>query len=96
MRIYLGEIFVANIKSAKKRALKNEEQRKCNSSLKSKYKTYLKKVEVAIAASKKNEAMDSLKNLIPILDKISSKRVIHKNKAARYKSRLNNKIKNMI
>ena len=86
---------VANIKSAEKRALQGERLRKHNIGLKSTYRTYIKKVEAEIAAKKKDEALKSFKTLIPVLDKVVSKGIIHENKAARYKSRLNEKIKKL-
>jgi small subunit ribosomal protein S20 len=90
-----GESSVANIKSAKKRAIQSESHRKHNIGLKSTYRTYVKKVETAIAANKKEEALKALKESTPILDKVAAKGIIHKNKAARYKSRLNDKIKKL-
>jgi len=86
---------VANTKSAKKRAVQSEQRRKHNIGLKSTYRTYIKKVETAITANKKEEAVKALKESIPVLDKVASKGIIHKNKAARYKSRLNDKIKKL-
>lgn len=86
---------MANIKSAEKRALQSEKLRKHNMGLKSTYRTYIKKVEAEIAAKKKDSAMEAFKALVPVLDKVVSKGIIHENKAARYKSRLNEKIKKL-
>jgi len=86
---------VANIKSAEKRAVQNEKRRKHNVGLKSTYRTYIKKVEAEIVSKNKDEAMKSFKLLVPVLDKVVAKGLIHENKAARYKSRLNEKIKNL-
>ncbi len=91
----IGELSVANIKSAKKRAIQSETHRKHNIALKSTYRTYIKKVETAIATNKKEDALKALKESVPVLDKVASKGIIHKNKAARLKSRLNDKIKNL-
>jgi small subunit ribosomal protein S20 len=91
----LEEYKVANIKSAKKRAVQSELHRKRNTSAKSAYRTYIKKVEAAIVANKKEDAIKALKEATPIIDKMAAKRILDKNKAARHKSRLNAKIKNM-
>jgi len=86
---------VANTKSAKKRAIQSECHRKHNTSLKSTYRTHIKKVETAITENKKEEAVKALKESISIIDKMAAKKIIDKNKAARHKSRLNAKIKKM-
>ncbi|EKE00921.1 MAG: 30S ribosomal protein S20 [uncultured bacterium] len=86
---------MANTKSAKKRAVQNEQRRKHNTSLKSTYRTYIKKVDAAVVANKKEEAITALKEAIPVLDKMAAKKILEKNKAARHKSRLNAKIKKM-
>lgn len=86
---------MANIKSARKRALQSEAQKKHNASLKSRYRTQVKKVEAAVAANNPEKAAELLKATITVLDSTASKRIIHKNTAARCKSRLNAKVKNM-
>jgi small subunit ribosomal protein S20 len=86
---------VANTKSAKKRVLQNETRRKHNASLKSVYRNHIKKVETEILANKKEEALEKLKELIPVIDKMVTKKVLEKNKAARHKSRLNAKVKKL-
>ena len=86
---------MANIKSAKKRAIQSESRRKHNVALKSTYRTYIKKVEAAITTSKKEDAIKAFKESMPVLDKAAAKGVVHKNKAARLKSRLNDKIKKL-
>ena len=86
---------MANIKSAEKRAVQNEKLRKHNVGLKSTYRTYIKRVEVKIATNKKDEALAAFKSLVPVLDSMVTKGVIHENKAARYKNRLNSKIKKL-
>lgn len=86
---------MANIKSAKKRAVQSEERRKHNTDLKSAYRTYVKKVDAAIATNVKEDAVKALKTSTPIIDMAASKGIIHKNKAARHKSRLNAKIKKL-
>jgi small subunit ribosomal protein S20 len=86
---------LANIKSAKKRAVQNEKRRLHNTSLRSKLRTYIKKVLVAIAGRDQSAANDAFREALPIIDGMVNKGIIHKNKAARHKSRLNEKIKNL-
>ena len=86
---------MANIKSAKKRVIQSEKHRKHNIGLKSAYRTHIKKVEALIADDKKDEAIKELNVVIKALDKVASKKIIHKNKAARCKSNLNKKVKNL-
>nr|VFJ75278.1 MAG: small subunit ribosomal protein S20 [Candidatus Kentron sp. FW] len=56
-------------------------------------RTYLKKVNVAIAAGDKAEAEAAFKAAVPIVDRMAGRGLIHKNKAARHKSRLSTHIK---
>ena len=86
---------MANTKSAKKRVIQSELRRKHNTRLKSKYRTYIKKVDVAIIANKKEDAIKALKESIPVIDKMVAKKILTKNKAARHKSRLNIKVKKL-
>ena len=84
---------MANIKSAKKRALQSEKRRKHNASRRSMVRTYMKKVLAAIASGDKENAQKAFDTAQPLLDRMATKGLIHKNKAARHKSRLNAKIK---
>ncbi|ART80066.1 30S ribosomal protein S20 [Oceanisphaera avium] len=84
---------MANIKSAKKRALQSEKRRKHNASRRSMVRTYMKKVLAAIATGDKENAQKAFDTAQPLLDRMATKGLIHKNKAARHKSRLNAKIK---
>lgn len=84
---------MANIKSAKKRAIQAETRRKHNASRRSMTRTCLKKVIAAIEAGNKEEAQAAFTTAIPLLDRMATKGLIHKNKAARHKSRLNAQIK---
>ena len=84
---------MANSPQAKKRARQNEKSRKHNASLRSMVRTCLKKVIAAIDAGNADEANAALTAAVPILDRIADKGIIHKNKAARHKSRLNAQIK---
>ncbi|PAJ73476.1 MULTISPECIES: 30S ribosomal protein S20 [unclassified Pseudoalteromonas] len=84
---------MANIKSAKKRALTSEKRRKHNASRRSMMRTFFKKVVVAIEAGDKEAATLAFNAAVPVLDRYATKGLIHKNKAARNKSRLSAKIK---
>jgi small subunit ribosomal protein S20 len=83
---------LANSKSAKKRAIQAEKRRQHNASRRSMMRTYLKKVIAAIEAGDKEQAQKEFAVAAPILDRVAAKGLIHKNKAARHKSRLNAKI----
>ena len=83
------------IKSAKKRVIVAEINRQKNASTKSAMKTVVKKFETAVAAGNKEEAEVLLKDALKTLDKTASKGVIHKNTAARQKSRLAKCVNNM-
>ena len=67
---------MANIKSAKKRILVAETKAARNKAIRSKVKTYVKKVEAAITAGDKAAAQASLVNAISEIDKASSKELV--------------------
>ena len=79
---------LANIKSAKKRILVNETKAARNKAIKSKVKTYVKKVETAVAHNDKAAAEEALKAVVVEINKAGSKGVYHKNTCARKVSRL--------
>ncbi len=79
---------VANIKSAKKRILVAEKKNARNKATKSKVKTFVKKVEEAIAANDKAAAQSALVEAISVIDKATKKGIYHKNTSARKISRL--------
>lgn len=58
-------------------------------------RTYVKNVVKAVAAGDKEAATEAYKKAVPVIDRIASDGLIHKNKAARHKSRLNAHIKAM-
>jgi small subunit ribosomal protein S20 len=86
---------VANTPQAKKRARQNEKARKHNASMRSMGRTYLKKVLAAIQSGDKTAAQAAYASAVSVIDRIADKGLIHKNKAARHKSRLNAKLKAM-
>jgi small subunit ribosomal protein S20 len=84
---------VANTKSAEKAARRAETNRDRNVALRSRMRTALRKVNDALAAGNKAEAMAALKEAQPMVDSLVNKNVIHRNKAARHKSALSARIK---
>lgn len=84
---------MANSAQAKKRARQNDKTRIHNASLRSMVRTYLKKVVAAIEAGDHKTAKEAYDKAVPVVDRMADKGIIHKNKAARHKSRLNAQIK---
>ena len=84
---------MANTAQAKKRARQNEKRRQHNSSLRSMVRTYLKKVDAAIETGVQADAQAAYTSAVPVLDRMADKGILHKNKAARHKSRLNAQVK---
>ncbi|ROR94857.1 small subunit ribosomal protein S20 [Sinobacterium caligoides] len=84
---------MANSPQAKKRARQAETRRNHNASLRSMVRTYIKKVIAAIASGSHESAQTALNEAAPVIDRMADKGIIHKNKAARIKSRLNSKVK---
>ena len=83
---------MANTAQARKRARQSLVRRERNVAMKSKLRTYVKNVVKAIDSGDKPLASKNYKLAIPVIDSSVSKGIIHKNKAARYKSRLNKQI----
>jgi small subunit ribosomal protein S20 len=86
---------MANTDSARKRSRQAEKQRRHNSGLRSSLRTALKDVNKAISAGDKVAAKQVLSRSSSIVDRVADKKIIHKNKAARHKSRLAAAIKAM-
>lgn len=86
---------MATTKQAKKRIRQAEKHRGHNASMRSMLRTYIKKVTAAIAAGDQKIALVSMQEATPIIDRMADKGIIHKNKAARHKSRLTAHIKAM-
>jgi small subunit ribosomal protein S20 len=84
---------MANSKQAAKRAKQADKQRTVNMSLRTKLRSAIKKVQKAIEAGDKTAAEKALAKEQSTIDSIADKRIIHKNKAARHKSRLAQQIK---
>lgn len=80
---------MANSRQSRKRARQAEKRRQHNTSRRSEMRTYLKQVLSAIEAGNKQLAAEVYRKACSSLDVLASKGQIHKNKAARHKSRLN-------
>lgn len=84
---------MANTAQARKRVRQAEKARKRNASLRSMVRTYIKKVIAAIEAGDYEGARSAYKTAEPVIDSMVTKGIMHKNKAARTKSRLSAKVK---
>lgn len=84
---------MANTAQARKRAIQAIKRRAHNMSLRSRLRTAIKKVRKAVAAGDKAAAQAIFKESQRIIDSIADKKIIHKNAAARHKSRLSAAIK---
>ena len=87
---------MANIKSAKKRAILSEKRRQQNASQRSMMRTFIKKTYAAVLTSDAVAAQEAFKKMVPVIDRMADKGLIHKNKAARHKSRLNAHVKALV
>ncbi|HKW36945.1 MAG TPA: 30S ribosomal protein S20 [Burkholderiales bacterium] len=79
---------MANTKGARKAARQSERRRRHNASLQSALNSAIKSVTKAIKVGDKAAARKAFSDASGVIDRIADKRVIHKNKAARHKSRL--------
>lgn len=86
---------MANSKQARKRARQSVESNAHNSAQRSRLRTAIKSVRKAIEGGDKTAAADTLKKATSVIDSIADKKVVHKNTAARNKSRLAAAIKAM-
>ena len=84
---------MANSAQAKKRARQSEKHRQHNASLRSMMRTHIKKVVKALDEGRKDDAQKFYTEAVPVIDGMARKGLIHKNKAARHKSRLNAHLK---
>ncbi len=83
---------MANIQSAKKRARQAVVRRGRNASQRSFLRNQIKQVILAIQNGDKTAAQSAYENAIPVIDRMANRGLIHRNKAARHKSRLNKQI----
>jgi len=86
---------VANTKSAEKAARQAEKHRARNVALRSRMRTAIRKVTSAVVEGNKQAAEASYREAVPLIDTLVNKRIIHRNKAARHKSRLAARIRAM-
>ncbi|SCN46635.1 SSU ribosomal protein S20p [methanotrophic endosymbiont of Bathymodiolus azoricus (Menez Gwen)] len=86
---------MANSAQAKKRARQAEVSRIRNTGQRSNLRTFIKRVLAAVDSGDVEKATAAYTTVVPIIDSAVNKGLIHKNKAARNKSRLNKKIRAM-
>jgi len=86
---------MANSPQARKRARQAEKSRVRNAGQRSNLRTFVKKVIAAVDANDKEQAQAAFKTAVPVIDSAVNKGIIHKNKAARSKSRLNAKVRSI-
>lgn len=86
---------MANTAQARKRARQADNRRMRKAGQRSKLRTYIKNVMKAVAAGDKDLASDAYKKAVPVIDSMIGKGLLHKNKAARHKSRLNQHVRTL-
>ena len=86
---------MANSAQAIKRARQAEQHRQLNASQRSKMRTAIKKVLAAIEAGDPDNARQAYAAAVPVIDSTAGKGLIHANKAARHKRRLNQHIRSL-
>jgi small subunit ribosomal protein S20 len=84
---------MANTAQARKRARQNDAARASNTSLRSRLRTAIKAVRKAVEAGDKAAAQQVFQQSVSVIDSIADKNIIHKNAAARHKSRLSAAVK---
>ena len=86
---------MANTKSAEKAARQAEKHRERNVALRSRMRTAVRNVVTAVSGGDKEAAKSTYQKAVPVIDSLVSKQIIHRNKAARHKSRLAARIRAM-
>jgi len=86
---------MANTAQAKKRARQAEKNRVRNAGQRSNLRTFIKKVIAAVESGDVEEAKTAYATVVPVIDSAVNKGLLHKNKAARNKSRLNSRVRAM-
>ena len=86
---------MANTSSAKKATRKIEARTEVNKSRRSRMRTFIRKVEEAIAGGDRAAAMEALKAAEPEIARAASKGIVHANMAARKVARLNHRVKGL-
>lgn len=86
---------MANSPQARKRARQAERSRAHNASQRSMVRTYIKRVLAAIETKDYAAASAALTSAVPVIDRMADRGILHKNKAARHKSRLNTHVREL-
>ena len=84
---------MANSPQARKRARQNDKRRAHNAGLRSLVRTKIKQVIAAVDTGNADNARAAFDSAVPVIDRMASRGIIKKNKAARHKSRLNARVK---
>ena len=84
---------MANHKSAKKRIRRNASRAEVNGARRSRIRTFIKKVQMAISTGNAEDAKTALQNAQPEVQRGVAKGILHKNTAARKLSRLSSRVK---
>ncbi|MDE1921968.1 MAG: 30S ribosomal protein S20 [Gammaproteobacteria bacterium] len=84
---------MANTKSAEKAARQSTKHRARNDAMTSKLRTAIRKATQAVQSGKQAEALAALAEATPVIDGMVNKGIIHRNKAARHKSRLTKQVR---
>ncbi len=84
---------MANTKSAEKAARQSTVHRARNDALTSQLRTAIRKATLAVKEGKHDAAMAALNDATPVIDSMVNKGIIHRNKAARHKSRLTKQVR---
>jgi small subunit ribosomal protein S20 len=79
---------LANSAQARKRARQSEKRRAQNASQRSMVRTYIKRVQAAVNGGDAAAAEAAFTAAVPVIDRMADRGIMHKNKAARHKSRL--------
>lgn len=87
---------MANIASAKKRARQAEKRYLRNKVHRSRMRTFVKNVLKAVDSGDLETAKEAYRKAVPVIDSMVNKGIIHKNNAARKKSRLNARVKSLV
>lgn len=86
---------MANSAQARKRARQNVTLRQHNASRRSLMRTQMKKVLKAVEAEDRDAAVSAYREAVSVIDRSAKSGLLHKNAAARYKSRLNNRVRTL-
>ena len=86
---------MANIKSARKRAKQAVERRVHNMSLRTEVRSAIKNAKKALAAGKKDDAAQALRESQRVIDRVVAKGILHRNAGDRHKSRLAHALKGL-